>query len=116
VRPSELALLLADDSGARTIVSAGAERTVAAMLDSGRTESAAAFVTRLRVGSRLLDATAVAQLHRPRVSGWLLALLLVVAVALLGAAAWLTPVGQQTMTTVQTELAQLVSTVTSGVS
>ncbi len=116
VRPVELALLLADDGGARTIVTAGCERTLTAMLDSGRTQAAAAFVTRLRVGSRLLDATAVAQLHRPRISGWLVALLVVVALLVLGAAAWLTPVGQQAITSVQSELAQLVSNVTSGVS
>jgi uncharacterized membrane-anchored protein len=114
VRPVELALLLADDAGARTIVAAGCDRTLAAMLDSGRTDAAAAFVTRLRVGSRLLDATAVAQLHRPRISAWLVALLVVVALLVLGVAAWLTPVGQQTFTSVQSELAQL--GVTSGVS
>lgn len=92
-RPQELALLLADEAGARVIVSAGADRTLVSMLDSGRTGAAADFVTRLRVGSRLLDADAVAAMHRPRIAGWMVAVLVLAAVLALGAAAWLTPTG-----------------------
>ncbi len=114
VRPADLALLMADDSEVRTLVSAGADRTVTAMLDSGRAEAAAAFVTRLRVGSRLLDAQAVAALHRPRISAWLVALLLVTAVLVLAAAAWLTPVGQQTASDLQARLTDAVAGVTAG--
>ncbi len=104
-RPQDVALLLADDADARVIVSAGTDRTLTAMLDSGRTEAAADFVTRLRVGSRLLDAQAVAGLHRPRVSGWLLVLLLLVSLVALAVAVWLTPTGQQ----VVSDLAERVS-------
>lgn len=95
VRPEHLALLVADEADARTIVTAGTDRTLVAMLDSGRTEAAAGFVTRLRVGSRLIDGDAVAALHRPRVSGWLLGVLLLVALVAFGVALWLTPSGQQ---------------------
>lgn len=94
-RPQDVALVLADDADARVIVSAGTDRTLPMMLDSGRTGAAADFVTRLRVGSRLVDAQAVARMHRPRVSGWLLVLLLVVCLVALGVAVWLTPTGQQ---------------------
>jgi uncharacterized membrane-anchored protein len=114
VPPADLALLIADDSEARTVVSAGCDRTLTAMLDTGRAAAAAAFVTRLRVGSRLLDARAVAELHRPRVSGWLVALLMVVAVLVLAAAAWLTPVGQQTVSDLQARLTSVVAGVTAG--
>ena len=93
VRPHELALLMADEAGARVIVAAGTDRTLVSMLDSGRTTAAADFVTRLRVGSRLLDADAVAAMHRPRIAGWLVALMLLVALVTLGVAAWLTPTG-----------------------
>jgi uncharacterized membrane-anchored protein len=93
-RAQELALLLADQAEARVIISAGADRTLVAMLDSGRTAAAAEFVTRLRVGSRLVDAQAMAASYRPRISGWLVALLMVVALVALGTAAWLTPTGQ----------------------
>lgn len=93
VRPQDLALLIADQADARVIVLAGADRTLTSMLDSGQTAAAADFVTRLRVGSRLHDAEAVARMHRPRISGWLVALLLLVSVMALGVAAWLTPTG-----------------------
>lgn len=92
-RPQELALLLADEAGARVIVAAGTERTLVSMLDSGRTTAAAAFITRLRVGSRLLDADAVAAMHRPRIAGWLVAVMLLMSVLSLGVAVWLTPTG-----------------------
>ena len=106
-RPAELALLLADENDPRVVVAAGMDRTLVTMLDSGRSDAAAAFLTRLRVGSRLVDADAVARLHRPRVSGWLLVLLLVVALAALVAAAWLTPVGQDTADTVTDRLSEI---------
>lgn len=94
-RSVDLALLVAAEADARTIITAGTDRTLVSMLDSGSTEAAADFVTRLRVGSRLIDGSAVAELHRPRVSGWLVGLMLVVAVLTLGVAVWLTPVGNQ---------------------
>lgn len=110
-RPADLALLLADENDPRVVVAAGMDRTLVTMLDSGRSEAAGAFLTRLRVGSRLVDADAVARLHRPRVSGWLLVLLLVVALAALVAAAWLTPVGQQTADTLTDRLSEFVDNV-----
>ncbi len=107
--PADLALLMADEAGARVIVSAGTDRTLVAMLDSGRTRAAADFVTRLRVGSRLVDAQAAAAMYRPRISGWLVTLLLVVAVLALGAAAWLTPTGQDVMTELSDRLPSFVT-------
>ena len=107
--PADLALLLADEAGARVIVSAGTDRTLVAMLDSGRTRAAADFVTRLRVGSRLVDARAAAAMYRPRISAWLVTLMLVVAIVALGAAAWLTPTGQDVMTDLSDRLPAVVS-------
>jgi uncharacterized membrane-anchored protein len=92
--PADLALLLADDGDARVIVSAGADRTLVSMLDSGRTRSAADFVTRLRVGSRLVDANAAAAMYRPRISGLAVTLMLLIALLTVGVAVWLTPTGQ----------------------
>ncbi len=114
-RPHDLALLVADEAGARVIVSAGSDRTLVSMLDSGRTEAAADFVTRLRVGSRLVDAQAVAALHRPRVSGAMLALMLLVAVVALGVALWLTPTGQDVARTVGDSLPSSVTDVIDSV-
>jgi uncharacterized membrane-anchored protein len=87
------------------------DRTLVSMLDSGRAEAAATFLTRLRVGARLADAEAVARLHRPRVSARLLLLLLVVAVIALGIAVWLTPTGQDVASTVLDQVSGLVERV-----
>ncbi|MGA7690343.1 MAG: putative cytokinetic ring protein SteA, partial [Jiangellales bacterium] len=114
-RPDDLALLVADEAGARVIVSAGTDRTLVSMLDSGRTEAAADFVTRLRVGARLVDAQAVAALHRPRVSGAMLALMLLVAVVALGVALWLTPTGQDVVRTIGDSLPASVTDVIDSV-
>jgi uncharacterized membrane-anchored protein len=108
-RPQDLALLMADEAGARVIITAGSDRTLVSMLDSGRTAAAADFVTRLRVGSRLVDAQAIAATHRPRVSGRLLTLLLLVALLALGTAAWLTPTGQDVVTDLTDRLPASVS-------
>ena len=106
-RPVDLALLLADENEARVVVAAGLDRTLVTMLDTGRAAAAGTFLARLRVGGRLVDAEAVARLHRPRVSGWLLLLLLLVALLVLGVAVWLTPVGQQTARTVADQITVL---------
>jgi len=105
--PVDLALLLADENEARVVVAAGLDRTLVTMLDTGRAAAAGTFLARLRVGGRLVDAEAVARLHRPRVSGWLLLLLLLVALLVLGVAVWLTPVGQQTARTVADQITVL---------
>lgn len=96
----DLALLVADEADARVIVTVGTDRTLVSMLDSGRAEAAADFVTRLRVGSRLVDGAAVAALHRPRVSGVWLGLLLLAGLLALGAALWLSSAGADLVTTI----------------
>ncbi len=90
----DVALLLADDKGAELIVVAGMHATLVECLDKGRTGMASTFLTRLRVGGKLVDASAVAQLHRPRVAVWplyalvmLLLAALVTAVVLAGGSA-----------------------------
>jgi uncharacterized membrane-anchored protein len=111
VRPQELALLLADEAGAQVIIAAGTDRTLVSMLDSGRTNAAADFVTRLRVGSRLLDAQAVAAMYRPRIAGWLVTLLLLMAVLALGVAAWLTPTGNDAISNLTQTVSDTVDTI-----
>lgn len=106
-RPVDLALLLADENEARVVVAAGLDRTLVSMLDTGRSAAAGTFLARLRVGGRLVDAEAVARLHRPRVSGWLLLVLLVVALLALSAAVWLTPVGQEAARSVSDQISSL---------
>jgi uncharacterized membrane-anchored protein len=64
----ELAVLLAQAYGASLIVTAGTATTLTELLDRGTGGLASNLVSRLRLGGRVVDATAVALLHRPRVS------------------------------------------------
>ena len=65
----DLALLLADAHGASLVVTVGSQATLAEFLDRGRSGSnPSMFLTRLKLGSRLVDGKAVATLHRARVS------------------------------------------------
>ena len=83
----DMALLLADEGGAQLIVAVGTSATLADLLDQGRQGMASTVLTRLRVGSKLVDAKSVSRLHRSRISLWsllalVLATLLTMAVAL----------------------------------
>ena len=74
----DIAMLLADDKGASLIVAVGSHYNMVEFLDKGRAGMASTFLTRQRVGSKLVDAKGVSRLYRSRIStSWLL--LLVVA-------------------------------------
>lgn len=90
----DVAMLLADDSGAELIVAVGTHDTLIEFLDKGRSGMASTFLTRLRVGSKLIDAKGVSQLYRTRISSWQLVLLAVVGLLALFVALAATNVGQ----------------------
>jgi uncharacterized membrane-anchored protein len=71
----DIAMLLADDSGATLIVAVGTHATLVEFLDKGRAGMASTFLTRLRVGSKLVDAKGVSRLYRSRIKGSSLLLL-----------------------------------------
>jgi len=71
----DIAMLIADDKGAELLVAVGTHATLVEFLDKGRSGMASTFLTRLRVGGKLVDAKAVSGLYRSRVSGFQLALL-----------------------------------------
>lgn len=78
----DLALLLADTHGASLVVTVGFQATLTEFLDHGRAGSnPSTFITRLKLGSKIVDGRAVAELHRNRVS--MGAILLLVGTALL---------------------------------
>lgn len=64
----DVAMLLADDKGAELIVAVGTHATLIEFLDKGRAGMASTFLTRLRVGSKLVDAKGVSRLYRARIS------------------------------------------------
>jgi uncharacterized membrane-anchored protein len=82
----DVAMLLADDKGATLIVAVGTHATLVEFLDKGRAGMASTFLTRLRVGSKLIDAKGVSRLYRSRISGWWLLVMLLVGIFALGAA------------------------------
>lgn len=90
----DVAMLLADDKGAQIIVALGTHATLVEFLDKGRAGMASTFLTRLRVGSKLVDAKGVSQLYRPRISTWQLWLLALAGLVALFVSLAVTPVGQ----------------------
>lgn len=78
--PSDLALLLADHHGASLIVTVGCAASLDEFFDaSKRASTPSTFMTRLKVGPKLVDAKAMATLYRSRVSGGAVALLVLAA-------------------------------------
>jgi uncharacterized membrane-anchored protein len=64
----DIAMLLADSKGASLIVAVGTHNSLVEFLDKGRPGMASTFITRLRVGAKLVDAKGVSRLYRSRVS------------------------------------------------
>jgi uncharacterized membrane-anchored protein len=90
----DVAMLLADEKGASVIVAVGTHGTLEEFLDKGRAGMSSTFLTRLRVGSKLVDAKGVSRLYRQRISTLQLVMLAVAGVLALAVATWATPGGQ----------------------
>lgn len=84
--PEDLALLIADDQGADLVITVGFQASLYEFLDRGRSASnPSTFLTRLRLGSKIVDGAAVAALHRGRSPGAVLALLVLPVLLVLAA-------------------------------
>jgi uncharacterized membrane-anchored protein len=90
----DIAMLLADERGAALIVAVGTHATLVEFLDKGRAGMSSTFLTRLRVGGKLVDAKGVSRLYRRQTSAPALVLLVVSAVAALAAAVAVSTIGQ----------------------
>src|SRR5699024_10048284 len=93
----DVAMLLADDKDAELIVAVGTHETLVEFLDKGRAGMASTFLTRLRVGGKLIDAKGVSTLYRHRISNWSMTFLVLAGLAALLAAMAATPAGQAFM-------------------
>jgi uncharacterized membrane-anchored protein len=82
----DIAMLLADEKGATLIVAVGTHATLVEFLDKGRGGMASTFLTRLRLGGKLVDAKGVSRLYRSRISTLALVLLVLAALASITAA------------------------------
>ncbi|MPQ99755.1 hypothetical protein GB931_17880 [Modestobacter sp. I12A-02628] len=90
----DIAMLLADEKGATLIVAVGTHATLVEFLDKGRGGMASTFLTRLRLGGKLVDAKGVSRLYRSRISTLALVLLVLAALLSIGVAAGLSTVGR----------------------
>jgi uncharacterized membrane-anchored protein len=75
----DAAMLLADDQGAELVVTVGSCADLTDFLDRGRAGMASSFLTRLRLGAKLVDAKSIAAVYRTRITGAALLLLVVAA-------------------------------------
>ncbi|MFU8875916.1 putative cytokinetic ring protein SteA [Micromonospora sp. SL4-19] len=90
----DLAMLLADEKGASLLVAVGTHATLVEFLDKGRGGMASTFLTRLKVGGKLVDAKGVSRLYRQGISGSSLLLLVLAAIAAMASAVAVSTVGK----------------------
>ncbi len=108
----DIAMLLADDKGASVIVAVGTHNTLEEFLDKGRSGMASTWLTRLRVGSKLVDAKGVSRLYRQRISNVQLAVLILSGLLAVLVALYSTPGGQAIFSLIGARLDDLLSGVT----
>jgi uncharacterized membrane-anchored protein len=89
----DVAMLLADEKGASLIVAVGTHATLVEFLDKGRAGMASTFLTRLRLGGKLVDAKGVSRLYRSRIRSSSLLLLVLSALVTILVATAVAPVG-----------------------
>jgi uncharacterized membrane-anchored protein len=94
----DIAMLLADEKGATMIVAVGTHDTLTEFLDKGRGGMASTFLTRLKIGGKLVDAKGVSRLYRQSMSGSALLLLVLTAIAAMAAAVAVSTVGRTYLT------------------
>jgi uncharacterized membrane-anchored protein len=93
--PTDAALLLADAGGAAPIVAVGVRGTVEEFLDSSRDGLGSGYVTRLKVGPRLVDASAVPLLYSGQLRARHAYVVLLIGLLAVAAAIATTQVGHQ---------------------
>ncbi len=89
----DAAMLLADSKGAELLVAVGTHASLVEFLDKGRAGMASTFLTRLRVGPKLVDAKGVSRIYRSQIKTWHLVLLVLSGLLALVTALLFTDVG-----------------------
>jgi uncharacterized membrane-anchored protein len=90
----DIAMLLADEKGASLLVAVGTHATLVEFLDKGRGGMASTFLTRLKIGGKLVDAKGVSRLYRQGIPGSSLLLLILSAVAAMASAVAVSTAGR----------------------
>ncbi|MEP6852376.1 MAG: putative cytokinetic ring protein SteA [bacterium] len=104
----DIAMLLADEKGASLIVAVGSHANLVEFLDKGRGGMASTFLTRLRIGGKLIDAKGVNRLYQSRISSFSLLLLVLAAMVAIGATLAVSTAGQTYLDIVGDRLGRLV--------
>ncbi len=107
--PADAALLLADGAGARPIVGVGLRGTIEEFLDTNRDGLGSGYVTRLKVGPKLVDATAVPMLYSGQLRARHAYLVLLIGLIAVAAAIATTQVGHQWALDLRDQVEQLVT-------
>jgi uncharacterized membrane-anchored protein len=89
----DAAIMLADSKGAELLVAVGTHFSLVEFLDKGRAGMASTFLTRLRVGPKLVDAKGVSRIYRSQIKTWQLVLLVLSGLLALVTALLVTDVG-----------------------
>lgn len=103
----DLAILLADTNEAAVIIHVGAPANLAQFLDRPPTEAARMFVSRLRAGSKIVDAKTVHHFSTNRMPLWPIMLLLLAGAVSVATAVGVTPVGQDWLDSIGSQLSDL---------
>jgi uncharacterized membrane-anchored protein len=90
---TDVALLMAHVGGARLVVPVGDPMTLEEFIDTDRSDQASSVLTRLRLGTTVVDASSVPLLYTGRVRLWQVLLVLLAALVVLGVTIAATPIG-----------------------
>jgi uncharacterized membrane-anchored protein len=104
---ADAALLMADALGATPVVGVGLRGTLEEFLDGSREGLGSGYVTRLKVGPRLVDASAVPMLYSGQLRARHAYLVLLIGLLVVGVALAATDVGHQWMLDLRDQLDQL---------
>lgn len=107
----DIALLLADIGRAALIVTVGVHATLGEFLDRQRAGVASTFLTQLRIGPKLVSASALPKVYAGGVRRWQLFLVTLAGVVALGAALSTTPDGAAVWDTTYTHLSHWIDSV-----
>jgi uncharacterized membrane-anchored protein len=105
--PEDLALLIADKHDVVPLVGVGLNARLEDFLDRRQAGLASTFATRLKVGSRLVDATAVPSLHTSGATTGQVVALLLAGIAAVVVAVAVTPAGQEMFDAIGDQLGSL---------
>ena len=109
VNTFDVGMLLAHHAGASLVVPVGSRAGLDDLVEGSPADQASTFLTRMRVGPRVVDGAAVEQLYSGRMRWWFVLLVLLAGLVAVAVAIGSTPVGQEWWDQLRTHLSSLTS-------